>query len=132
MALVSSFADTVTDGPGNGAVTAAARHLLCNEDQTIIVTRGRQGVVAVRHGASLVVEARQVAVADTTGAGDCFCGVLVAGLSEGLALGAAIERANAAAAIAVGRSGAAASSPTRVELDGFLASMPQSGARLRH
>lgn len=124
---LASFTGTVTDGPGNGAIGAAAHRMLCGENQTIIVTRGKQGVVAVRHGATLVVEARQVAATDTTGAGDCFCGVLVAGLSEGLALGAAIDRANAAAAIAVGRSGAATSSPTRTELDAFLASMPQRG-----
>ena len=59
---------------------------------------------------------------DTTAAGDTFCGVLVASLSQGDTLGTALRRASAAAAIACTRLGAQASIPTRAEVDALLLS----------
>jgi len=58
---------------------------------------------------------------DTTGAGDCVCGALAAGLDRGLPLPAAMAFANAAAALSVTRAGAAASMPTAAEVDALLA-----------
>jgi sugar/nucleoside kinase (ribokinase family) len=66
------------------------------------------------------VAAPAVTAADTTGAGDAHSGVFLAGLAAGLTPGEAARRANAAAALAVTRAGAA-TSPTRAELDRFLA-----------
>ncbi|MGD0609810.1 MAG: PfkB family carbohydrate kinase, partial [Streptosporangiaceae bacterium] len=60
-----------------------------------------------------------VTAVDTTGAGDAHSGVFLAALAAGLAAADAARRANAAAALAVTRSGAAVS-PTRAELDEFL------------
>lgn len=57
---------------------------------------------------------------DTNGAGDAHVGVLVAALADGLPILAAVRRANAAAALAVTRSGPA-TAPTRAETDAFLA-----------
>jgi sugar/nucleoside kinase (ribokinase family) len=57
---------------------------------------------------------------DTTGAGDAHSGVFLAGLAAGLTGAEAARRANVAAAVAVTRSGAA-TSPTRAELEGLLA-----------
>ena len=54
--------------------------------------------------------------ADTTGAGDCFLGVLAASLAEGQDLLPALERANAAAAISVTRPGAVDAMPHGAEL----------------
>jgi ribokinase len=65
---------------------------------------------------------RQQAV-DTTGAGDCFCGALAAGLDRGLALPAAMAFANAAAALSVTRAGAAASIPMSAEVEALLATV---------
>jgi sugar/nucleoside kinase (ribokinase family) len=65
------------------------------------------------------VAAPAVAAVDTTGAGDAHSGVFLAGLAAGLTAGEAARRANAAAALAVTRAGAA-TSPTRAELDRFL------------
>jgi ribokinase len=59
-------------------------------------------------------------VADTTGAGDCWCGVLAAALDRGLPLEAAMRRAAAAAAIACTRPGAAPSFPTAAETEAAL------------
>ena len=57
---------------------------------------------------------------DTTGAGDAHSGVFLAGLAAALSPGAAARRANAAAALVVTRPGPAVS-PSRAELDAFLA-----------
>lgn len=85
--------------------------------RTIIVTLGAKGCLAVHPGGALAIPGRAVAAQDTTGAGDCFVGVLAAGLAEGRALEDALERANRAAAISVTRPGAATSMPSRAELD---------------
>ena len=61
---------------------------------------------------------------DTTAAGDTFCGVLVAGLAQQLALPKALARASAAAALACQRPGAQDSMPTRAEVDQFLSNQP--------
>jgi sugar/nucleoside kinase (ribokinase family) len=60
-----------------------------------------------------------VTAVDTTGAGDAHSGVFLAGLAAGLTVGESARRANAAAALAVTRAGAA-TSPSRAELDRFL------------
>lgn len=56
---------------------------------------------------------------DTNGCGDVHAGVLLAGLSQGLGIEAAVDRANAAAAIKATRSGPD-SAPTTAEIDAFL------------
>ena len=59
-------------------------------------------------------------VLDTTGAGDTFAGVLVAWLSSGAELEAALQAATVAASISVTRPGASTSMPTRDEIDAEL------------
>ena len=76
-------------------------------------------------GEAQLIAGRKVSVVDTTGAGDCFCGVLAARLAEGATLDDAAAMANAAAALAVGKAGAAVSAPTRAELDAFVATDPK-------
>ncbi|WP_343896203.1 PfkB family carbohydrate kinase [Craurococcus roseus] len=61
-----------------------------------------------------------VAAIDTTGAGDCWCGVLAAALEAGAPLEGAMLRAAAAAAIACTRPGAAAAMPGAAETEAFL------------
>ncbi|WP_158814150.1 PfkB family carbohydrate kinase [Methylocapsa sp. S129] len=61
-----------------------------------------------------------VAMVDSTGAGDAHTGVLIAGLAAGLDPFSAAMRANAAAAISVTRRGPA-TAPDKQELDAFLA-----------
>jgi sugar/nucleoside kinase (ribokinase family) len=66
------------------------------------------------------VPAPAVQAVDTTGAGDAHSGVFLAGLAAGLPPADAARRANAAAALSVTRAGPA-TSPTRAELDAWLA-----------
>ena len=101
-------------------VIKAARQLISREGQTVIVTLGADGVVAVNDIRSDIIPSRPADVVDTTGAGDCFCGALAAGLAQGLALTEAIRLAVAAASISVERPGAATSIPTRSEVDLIL------------
>lgn len=98
------------------SITNAARTLLSRDDQTIVVTLGRRGVLLVGAKEAHLTPAKAVTPVDTTGAGDCFCGVLAACLSEGQSLLAAVETANAAAAISITRPGAAPSMPYRDEV----------------
>ncbi|CAN5610684.1 ribokinase [soil metagenome] len=85
--------------------------------QTVVVTLGADGVAAARPGGRVSVPGIAAEAVDTTGAGDCFLGVLAAGLAEGLALEPALDRANRAAAVAVTRLGTVAAMPYDVELD---------------
>jgi sugar/nucleoside kinase (ribokinase family) len=66
------------------------------------------------------IPAPAVHAVDTTGAGDAHAGVFLAALADGLPPADAARRANAAAALAVTRSGPA-TSPGRSELDAWLA-----------
>jgi len=95
----------------------AARSLQTSPDQTICVTLGQRGVVALVGGAPLIIPGRMVAAIDTTGAGDCFVGALASQLADGAAMRDALEYANAAASICVQRMGAAPSMPTAEEVE---------------
>ncbi|MBO1076258.1 PfkB family carbohydrate kinase [Roseomonas marmotae] len=87
----------------------------------VVVTRGEQGAEAATAGGLLRQPAFQATAVDTTGAGDCWCGTLAAGLDAGMDLAAAMRQAAAAAAIAVGREGAAAAMPSAAETGALLA-----------
>lgn len=98
------------------AVAHAAAGLRARPDQIIIVTLGAEGVIAIGPEGPIQMHGFPVTPVDTTGAGDCFVGVLAASLVEGMPLRRAIGRANRAAAISVTRHGAASSLPRRVEI----------------
>ncbi|WRH19125.1 ribokinase [Microbacterium sp. JZ37] len=105
---------------GASDVETAARRL-SEQASTVIVTRGSAGALIARGGEIVAaVPAHEVEAVDTTGAGDTFVGVLVAWLTRGEPLEAAVEAATAAAAIAVTRPGAAPAMPTREEIDAAL------------
>ena len=88
---------------------------------TCIVTLGARGCCARSRGEVLHQPAFAVEVVDTTAAGDTFCGALVAALSLGEPLPAALRRASAAAALTCTRMGAQTSIPHRAEVDALLA-----------
>jgi ribokinase len=107
-----------TDDPARFA--EAARSLRVGEKQTICVTLGKRGVLALVHDETLIVPGRTVTAVDTTGAGDCFVGALAARLALGAALRDALGYANIAASICVQRMGAAPSMPTAAEVAALL------------
>ena len=84
----------------------------------VILTEGAEGARLVLNGRAVLHEpAPPVAAVDTTGAGDVVCGVIAAGLAQGLELAAALRWAVAAAALKVTRPGAFAGLPTAQELE---------------
>ncbi|GLR94702.1 MULTISPECIES: ribokinase [Bradyrhizobium] len=101
-------------------IIAVARQLQAREDQTICVTLGKRGVLALAGREEIAVPGRVVKALDTTGAGDCFVGALAAQLADDVPLRAALAFANAAASISVQRMGAGPSMPTAAEVAAVL------------
>ena len=99
-------------------VAAAARRL--RGAGAVVVTLGGDGVLLLEGTAHLHLPAFPVEPKDTTAAGDCFCGALAVGLSEGRTLQEAARWASAAAALSTTRAGAQSSLATRDEVEEFL------------
>ena len=99
----------------------AARQLLEQGVQNVVLTLGAEGALLVTMEGSKKIAGRRVRALDSTAAGDVFAGCLATALSEGRTLEEAIGFANAAAAICVTRVGAQVSIPTRREIDEFMA-----------
>lgn len=95
----------------------AAAGMLARPGQAVVVTLGSDGVAALGPEGEHRVAGVAAEAIDTTGAGDCFGGVLAAGLASGLLLDRALERANRAASIAVARLGTVAAMPTEAEVE---------------
>lgn len=117
---LASFAGLDAEPADPEAAVAAARSL-ARSGQTVLATLGAAGAVAVRGDEVFRVEGLRQRAVDTTGAGDCFCGALAAGLDRGMTLPTGMAFANAAAALSVTRTGAAASMPTAAEVEALLA-----------
>lgn len=104
--------------PHPGAVAANLRQI---QVPTVVVTLGQRGCMA-RSGDDFYEQAAfKVDSVDTTGAGDTFCGSLVAALSHGESMEKAMVLASAAAALACTKPGAQSSIPTAAEVQTFLA-----------
>lgn len=101
-------------------IIAVARKLQARQDQTICVTLGKRGVLALAASEEFAVPGRMVKAVDTTGAGDCFVGALASQLADGVPLRAALAFANAAASISVQRMGAGPSMPMAAEVAAVL------------
>lgn len=96
---------------------------------TVVLTLGAGGAVCLRADGLFFQPAFSVPVVDTTAAGDTFTGFFLAGTLEGMDPASAMELAAAAAALAVGRKGAAPSIPTREEVSRFLSSRAEDGLK---
>jgi ribokinase len=94
----------------------------------VVVTLGQRGSVARLGNNYFVQPAFDVAAADTTGAGDTFCGVLVAALDLGDPMELAMQKASAAAALACTQPGAQSSIPTNQAVEAFLATQRNPSA----
>lgn len=95
----------------------AASIILDRGARAALITLGARGCLYVSaDGADEVIPTVEVNAVDTTGAGDAFVGSLGYFLAAGVALGTAIERANAIAAISVQSPGTQSSYPRREQL----------------
>ncbi len=91
---------------------------------TVVITLGDRGLIWRKGQAGGRLPAFAVEAIDTTGAGDVFHGAYAAGLIEGMGWLALLRFASAAAAICCTRLGARLGSPSRPEVDAFLAGDP--------
>ncbi len=105
----------------NGNVTECLERI---DVPCVVVTLGSQGALARTDGQIFKQSAFPVTPVDTTGAGDTFCGVFVAALSQGQSVPMAMRVACAAGALACTRPGAQSSIPTQPELQIFLKNFP--------
>lgn len=94
-----------------GAEDAAAALRTLGAPCPTIVTLGAAGALVHTDGALHSLTALPVAPVDTTGAGDCFCGILAARLAAGDELVAAARLATAGAALATLAPGARGALP---------------------
>jgi ribokinase len=94
----------------------------------VVVTLGARGSCARVADHYLVQPAFSVAPVDTTGAGDTFCGVLVAALDLGAVLQDAMRQASAASALACTVAGAQSSVPTPDAVAALLQQQPTDAA----
>ena len=105
---------------GAAPAFAAARQLLDYGPHTVIVTRGRGGVLAVTHDEEAEHPGFPVEVADTTGAGDTFHAAYLAATIRGMSLAERLRFASATAAISVTAIGPRGRLPTWAEVEEFL------------
>jgi ribokinase len=100
------------------AASAAGLHAALGID--VVVTLGGAGVAAATALADFTLPATAIDPVDTTGAGDCFTGVLAASLDRGMPLAAAVRRANIAAGLQCTRPGTQGALPDAAEIDAFV------------
>lgn len=99
---------------------AGAAELRAATGTDVAVTLAERGAEAATSEGRVHAAPFAVRVADTVGAGDAWCGVLAAALGRGLPMAVAMRRANAAAALACTRLGAASAMPEAAETDALL------------
>ena len=127
--LMPSTSDLGFLFPGDDEASAIER-LLSGPTEIVAIKRGAEGASVVGEGERHDFPGHRVEEIDPTGAGDCFCGTLIALLAEGRPLAEAARLANAAGAIAVTRRGPMEGNSTPEEIARFLGSdVTTNGAR---
>ena len=119
--LLCNFAEAVYLTKANSAFLAARALLAQWSRRGVVVRDGARGCVGADAHGTYISPAFVTHVVDTNGAGDVHNGVVLAELMAGQSLDVALERANAAASIAITTFGPA-TGPTR---DAVLARVAQ-------
>lgn len=104
------------DGMDAAAREAALKTLHAETGQTLIVTLGADGVIAIRDGLIFRSTGLKIEPVDTVGAGDTFCGYFAASLDEGLDFETALRRAAVAGSLACLKQGAQPSIPESADV----------------
>lgn len=99
---------------------SAIRALNAETGQTVIVTLGADGVIAMHEGEMYAANGLVIEPVDTVGAGDTFCGYLAAGLDAGLPFETALRRAAVAGSLACLKPGAQPAIPLASAVDAAL------------
>lgn len=99
----------------------STEELLKAYPEKLIITQGSRGVsVGLAGGQVLNVPARKAEVVDTTGAGDTLNGAFCVKVVQGCGIVEALEYANAASSLSIGKFGAQSGMPTAEELAKLL------------
>ena len=111
----------MTDVPveSEDEVSAAAKSLVSQGAETVIVTLGARGGLLATPGGARAIAPVKVQAVDTTGAGDAFIGSFARYLAGGLSLDAALTEATRYSAFSVTRHGAQKSFATEGEFAAF-------------
>lgn len=118
--LLPSLEDLELLWPGF-APEAAVDSMLAGHARVVAVKRGAGGALVADADHVFDLPGHAVEVVDPTGAGDGFCGTLVAGIALGEPLELSARRANAAGALSVRHLGPMEGNPLLAEIDAFLA-----------
>ena len=102
---------------------AIAAEIERRHEVATIVTLGAAGAVGFYRGERHAAPAPQVAVVDTTGAGDTFVGAFAAALERALSFADAMRRGLAAGSLACAKPGAQTSMPYAPEIEKLAASL---------
>ncbi|WP_320823098.1 ribokinase [Reinekea sp.] len=86
----------------------------------VIITLGARGAWFSDKGQGNLISGFKVTAVDTTAAGDCFNGALLAGIQQTGSVSASINFAQAAAALTVTQPGAQESIPSQEQVEAFL------------
>jgi ribokinase len=121
--LVVNEGELRTLAGSQGSVAQCLARLPC---PAVVVTLGAHGCVAREGDAFHAQTSFQVPVVDTTGAGDTFCGTLVAALAGQQKMAEALRKASAAAALACTQMGAQSSVPHATDVAAFLSQCAQA------
>jgi ribokinase len=113
------------DGEPARQAVALAKEL----GNAVVATCGPAGAVAARGEALWRADALPVHAVDTTGAGDCFVGVMAAGLSRGMSMAEAMRRAAVAGSLACTVLGATPSFPTHAAIEAALSAIDRRRVR---
>lgn len=116
----ASLLTGITVNDRESALKAAAK-LQARGIGTVLITLGEKGVAGLDlNKKEIFAPAFSVSVKDTTAAGDAFVGALSARLSQGDDLELALRYACAAGALATTKMGAAASLPTKSDIENLI------------
>ena len=92
-------------------------------DCLIVLTLGGKGALLLHHDGITRMNAPEVSVVDSTGAGDTFVGYFLCGLIDKMSPEAALQRACAAGALAVTVAGATPGIPSRSDVDELVSKL---------
>lgn len=111
-----------------GPTGSIAEQLLRLPMPTVVATLGKHGCCAKVNGALSTQLPFLVEAVDTTGAGDAFCGVLIARLADRHGMTQALRYASAAGALKCLQAGAQSSLPSLADIEAFLQRQPLAAA----
>ena len=105
----------------------AAHELLNYGPETVLITRGNQGVVGIQKQESIGQPAFIVPVKDTTGAGDTFNAAFLSSTIKGKTLRKSLLFSSAAAALVISTVGTRTTMPTAADVEKFISSNKAKG-----